>query len=379
MPEIKPLLNAYIDANIVLVLAFVTWCLARYFINRTRLRRDHLLQLNLTEGLMVAAIISPFVALGLSKLTAMYFPSINLNVSDYAVAQFLDGRVQMRAEDFESLLGLRQRFVTDLVYMQTPLAKAVAGLGLVGLGLGLLRVGVSVWRLSTMIRDSYCWRTFRGLELRLSDQTMVPFSTRGVFKRYVILPSGMLTDPATLRITLAHELQHMRRWDVEWELVLVFLKPFFFWNPVFGRWKRELEHLRELSCDQALIRKQRVQPRAYADCLLKVCRRSVSGEGAFNIVTPRVPLVSLSKTYLGRRNIRVLKDRIREISARQPMRRHSRIALWPVLVVSCVVVALGASSIQRPSDWSQDRLMLSTIVNLERLEQRNSGISLAGF
>jgi beta-lactamase regulating signal transducer with metallopeptidase domain len=178
---------------------------------------------------------------------------------------------------------------------------------------------------------------------------------------------------------LAHELQHMRRWDVEWELVLVFLKPFFFWNPVFGRWKRELEHLRELSCDQALIRKQRVQPRAYADCLLKVCRRSVSGEGAFNIVTPRVPLVSLSRTYLGRRNIRVLKDRIREISARQPMRRHSRIALWPVLVVSCVVVALGASSIQRPSDWSQDRLMLSTIVNLERLEQRNSGISLAGF
>jgi len=33
---------------------------------------------------------------------------------------------------------------------------------------------------------------------------------------------------------------------------------------------------------------------------------------------------------------------------------------------------LMAFAIQKPNDWSHDRLMLSTIVNLDRLEQRNS-------
>jgi hypothetical protein len=34
-------------------------------------------------------------------------------------------------------------------------------------------------------------------------------------------------------------------------------------------------------------------------------------------------------------------------------------------------VLLSAMAIQSPGDWSQDRLMLSTIVNLERLDEIN--------
>jgi hypothetical protein len=37
---------------------------------------------------------------------------------------------------------------------------------------------------------------------------------------------------------------------------------------------------------------------------------------------------------------------------------------------------LAAISIQRPGDWSQDRLMLSTIINLERLEMMNANSTL---
>jgi len=36
------------------------------------------------------------------------------------------------------------------------------------------------------------------------------------------------------------------------------------------------------------------------------------------------------------------------------------------------VVFLSALSIQKPADWTQDRLMLSTIINLERLETINT-------
>ena len=36
------------------------------------------------------------------------------------------------------------------------------------------------------------------------------------------------------------------------------------------------------------------------------------------------------------------------------------------------LLVFGTVAIQRPGDWSQDRLMLSTIVNLERLEARTA-------
>ena len=39
----------------------------------------------------------------------------------------------------------------------------------------------------------------------------------------------------------------------------------------------------------------------------------------------------------------------------------------PLLALTLTV----AVAIQKPGDWSQDRLMLSTIVNLERLEAIN--------
>jgi hypothetical protein len=39
--------------------------------------------------------------------------------------------------------------------------------------------------------------------------------------------------------------------------------------------------------------------------------------------------------------------------------------------VLAVGVSMAAASVRQPGDWSQDRLMLSTIVNLERLEAIN--------
>jgi hypothetical protein len=40
-------------------------------------------------------------------------------------------------------------------------------------------------------------------------------------------------------------------------------------------------------------------------------------------------------------------------------------------------VMISAVMMRSPADWSHDRLMLSTIVNLERLETRNSNNLMA--
>lgn len=376
MARTATLINAYIDANIILLFAFVVWRLMQTLINQTGRRQDFLLHLKLTEGLMLAAVISPLLAIGLIQLNTLMFPETSLNAADLAVAQFLNGRVAMQAEEFETLLSLRQGIVEDLAGLQTPLAKIIAALFVAGFAVTVAITLRSIVSLRRLIGDSYVWRRFGKLDLRLSDATMVPFSTRGLFRRHIVIPSGMLARPVELRIALAHELQHMRRNDTEWELVLVLLRPLFFWNPAFWRWKQALEHLRELGCDQVLLGRNRVTPRAYADCLLTVCRQSAGRAGAFNLVTPKVPFL---KFVAGRRNYHALRQRITAIAGQPRRQNGSGWIMWPTLIAATLVIAFGATAIRKPADWSQDRLMLSTIVNLERLETRNSGLSLAGY
>ncbi len=57
---------------------------------------------------------------------------------------------------------------------------------------------------------------------------------------------------------LAHEFQHLRQGDIEWEILLEALKPIFFLNPAFHAWKRQVEKLRELSCDSQVLTRGRI-------------------------------------------------------------------------------------------------------------------------
>ena len=54
----------------------------------------------------------------------------------------------------------------------------------------------------------------------------------------------------------------------------------------------------------------------------------------------------------------------------------SGFSVAPMLAPLIGLTFLAAISIQRPGDWSQDRLMLSTIINLERLEMMNANSTL---
>ncbi len=379
MPQISPLVDAYIDANIILVAAFAVLCLMRWGLRRAGHGDAHLLHLRLTEGMLAAAVLSPFVAYGLTVLASRLWPGVPMNAADFAVAQFLDGRVKMDAVTFESLMGTRRRIVEDIVYLDGALVRAGVTVFALGFLASLWRTGSEILRLRRLIEDSFVWRRFGRVDLRLSDSARMPFSTRGIFRRHIVIPSDLLTQPDILRIALAHELQHMRRGDTEWEVALVVLRPLFFWNPVFGAWKRKLEALRELGCDAAVLERRRVSPRDYADCLLKVCHRGMGDPASMGRVAPRVPFLEIGQSRTGRRNHAALVRRVSAIASAKGIRRASAVYFWPILIVAGLTIGLGAASLQRQGDWSQDRLMLSTVVNLERLETRNVGLSLEGF
>ena len=53
---------------------------------------------------------------------------------------------------------------------------------------------------------------------------------------------------------------------------------------------------------------------------------------------------------------------------RIPDHHANRYVLWWVTGVLVLGIFLAAASVRDPGDWSHDRLMLSTVVNLERME-----------
>ncbi|MEM9269043.1 MAG: M56 family metallopeptidase, partial [Pseudomonadota bacterium] len=249
----KALIEAYLDANIILAVSAGVWVLVVATLGRTGFADNFAGQLRLAKTVLTVALVSPALALALSSGASLLAPQQALTLTDMAVARYLEGGVAVDAVTVETVLNMRQSLVLDLVYAHGSWAQIVLITFLLG---ALLYLGLLVQRalrLSRIVGQSYLWRRHAAADLRLSDHIAVPFSTRGLWRRHVVVPSSMVTDTKRLRMVLAHEFEHIRRGDLEWELVSVLVRPLFFWNPGYWLWARSLERLRELGCDQALL------------------------------------------------------------------------------------------------------------------------------
>jgi len=86
---------------------------------------------------------------------------------------------------------------------------------------------------------------------------------------------------------------------------------------------------------------------------------------------PQVALVQMERPLLRRKSDDFLKARVRSLMTEQPQPAASKLAAWMMLPLAGLILFAGIS-IQKSGDWSHDRLMLSTIVNLERMQTINS-------
>lgn len=96
---------------------------------------------------------------------------------------------------------------------------------------------------------------------------------------WVAVPSFLLEDARSLRMTVLHELQHHRQRDTMFAWVRLSLEVLFFWNPAVHALNRWLSAQQELACDEALVSADKVRPREYANCLLEATLRA-SGSSA---------------------------------------------------------------------------------------------------
>lgn len=362
------LLNAYIDLNILLLAGTLLWFAARKALARSSLGRAYRPQLRLLNGMTVLLAASPLLILAFTRFVIAHPP----NFSDMLVSQYLQGNVSMSAGTFEATLGLREDAVRGLTSLQPGWAQAVAAAFAVGALICLAHVAASVFRLRQNLAGSFLWKRIGRVQLMVSDDIRVAYSTRGLLRRYVVLPSALLNDPRDLRLTIAHELQHFRQRDIECEFLLELLRPALFWNPAFYLWRREVRLLREFACDQALMARPAFDVRAYCECLIRACALAARGPALFTRRSPAVALVDRRETRRGAS----LQRRIIAVTAVQP-RGPNSLGWGLVSLTMAGVVLATAVLLQRPSDWSHDRIMLSTIVNLERMASRNSTPELA--
>lgn len=372
MIETSAIFDAYINANVLLIIGLSLWTFMRWLMTRIGLTSTYLTQLRLLNGAFLAILACPFVvaAYVLGQSTGLISQAYSLNLSDIIVAQFLNGNVAMTPADFETALSWRQVITGRILAFDTWLVQVLAAFLTIFSGLILIRTGVSIFNLRRIIRASYPWRKIGKVQILLSDTIFVPFSTRGIKNRYIVIPSSMLARSQDLQMALAHEFHHLRHSDIEWEIGLEAIKPLFFWNPAFHIWKRNVEHLRELACDQIILARGKYDPATYGACLLRVCQASVKSDRSQTLVLPQVALVQLERTRFGRNSDDFLRHRVTSILEITDQTKPTKRGIWMMLPL-VLLISLAGISIQRASDWSHDRLMLSTIVNLERMETIN--------
>lgn len=368
MTAIKTALDVYIDANVMLAIALAFWLGAKFVLSRPCFRVSFASQLRVLQAAVICLMLSPILALGLSSTIAQLWPNTPIRLSDMVVASYLRGEIKMEAIAFEELLATRGRWTDALVAQSTFAAQALAAAFALGAGFFLLRFGWSALKLRRVIRASFVWRHARHVDVRLSDEIAVPFAARGLWRYHVLLPSDILARPVDLKIALAHEFQHIRQGDALIALLLEVMRPLFFWNPAFARWKREFEGLQELACDQHVVQQTGVSPRVYADCLLRFCEGRTIGQAPrlFRVALVRRPAGVASRSAKAILTRRCLSLRRAEVEL-----RPCRVFVGLLVLVMAASTATVSASLQRPHDWSQDRLMLSTVVNLERLELIN--------
>ncbi len=365
------LLDAFLNANILFCVSYVCWFCLKSIMPWIGLREAHSTQLKLLNTVFLVVIAAPLIALGFSTLQRSGVGAgVSVNLSDMVVAHYLNGGFQMKASEFEGLVLARDTFMLNILSGAGLVAKVAIAAFALGFLIGLVRLFYSVFCLSRIVGSSYAWRRFGRIHIRLSDRTLVPFSTRGLFAYYVVLPSHMLGRSHELKVSLAHEFQHIRQGDLEWEILLEALKPVFFLNPAYHAWKRQVEDLREFNCDSAVLAKGRIAVRDYCDTLMSVCERTLRRDRAFVIAVPKVTLVTADRSAVRDGKLSSLEHRILSV-LNSDSRRSQRFAFALMAVPLVVAVTFATLAIQRPGDWSQDRLMLSTVVNLERLDEIN--------
>ena len=151
------------------------------------------------------------------------------------------------------------------------------------------------------IKKSFLIRKVGRVSIIAIDTIKVPFSYWTPLCAYVAIPFSLLSDGENLRIAVLHELQHHRQKDTVWIHILELMKLIFCLNPFIYQWEKKISLLQEFACDEALIYRKRVSPRAYGNCLITVAEDALKSRRRL-ITRRRLGIVGMAES-ISRKNL----------------------------------------------------------------------------
>lgn len=355
-----------IDANLLVLVAALALVATDACLCAMGYRRAYTARLRLLIGTMTGIALLPALVWIVQSVFIMRTP----HLTDYLLTQYLKGNIEVSAIRFEWFLSLRETILSAVGLGNNVIIYSLVLAALSLMAVRATYVLLSAVKVAAIVRSAHRIKSIGRVSVMVSDTVSVPFSTRGLRKFYVVVPQSIVMDPRTLSVSIAHELQHIRQKDVTSEVVVAALSPLFIINPFFWFMVRRLRKLRELACDFSCLRRSRFTTRRYAQALLAVARQATAQKqlnkmGSFSVafVGPKTPFARSTKSSLARRVTALANG-----EAAGPNRFVAQ-----VLMLSTVGVMLfGALALQTKPGWSHDRIMLSTVVNLERLDVHNS-------
>ena len=189
---------------------------------------------------------------------------------------------------------------------------------LAGSGIVCLWIVGWMWRIrgmrerATMVVEGPLFEQFMGLcarldlgrrvDLYVSEEKVSPMAF-GLFRGKVILPSSMVAalSEGQMGGILAHELAHLRRWDL-WVIALENLLLMLWWfNPVYWLVVRALRREREDCCDDLVLHVGAASHEGYCESLV----RAASSLAGFGVRRPAVGTAEMLHP-LGRRMKRIM-------------------------------------------------------------------------
>ena len=155
---------------------------------------------------------------------------------------------------------------------------------------------------------------------------IVPF-TFGWRRPTLVIPSNLAQNPQQLRVTLYHELVHVKRNDFAMGMVAHFVRALFVFHPLVHVLEKEVRAYRELSCDSVLLDRAIVSASDYARLLL-LFNEPVNRQYAISMV---------SKKSLLKQRVEAMQNYRNEQGIFSKLSRS--MALLIVMIVPAIIMA----------------------------------------
>ncbi len=261
------LVQIYVSANVLLLLASALLSCARAVSSRSRRPIAYRQQLHCAYWLVAASVTVPVIA---AFLAPRDFLPATAQIWSAPSVQVLDAQASSPRSASVSLTATGAQMRLDL------LTGSVAAICVSGLMVALTRLLIGVTGARKVIAGAHLIRRRGALRILAAADCCVPFSFWSPGRFFIVVPIALLTRPQDLRIALRHEAQHHRQGDTRLLYVGELLTGVFFLNPashLVGGWMRELQ---EFACDEAVIERHALAARKYCDCLLWVAQNAVA-------------------------------------------------------------------------------------------------------